>query len=218
MNDKREEREERLLQMLDGISDEYLADALSLHERLADKPRQRVSFTRRIAPIAAALIIAVAIVPLSFIISFSVGDGCSSANGNAPNSGDMEDAGDSMGSDIIYSQLTAGETVNTDYGCLTYVSYESGRVTLHGTVFEEELPYCLWETRSNRYFATNHPYKDKEDRVPVHDAVTVTYGEADEDGGRDIVIDFSAFMTYTGTDDSMLRLWLYGFGEIELAP
>ena len=101
-----------------GIEDKYLEEGLLLHRNITDGPKRAASpaiFTKRVAVIAACVLIAVALVPLAFIISETLDKaGDSFAPSNPEDSGVTDDLEDSPICLISY----AGWTGNIAEGAL----------------------------------------------------------------------------------------------------
>ena len=80
----RAELNQPLLDLVDGIDDKYLSEALELHERITDAPKRALSprlIFKRAAIVVACLLIVAAILPLAYILTFTLGGG---AKGEAP--------------------------------------------------------------------------------------------------------------------------------------
>ena len=104
----------RVLDALGGIDDKYLSEALSLHEDIVDSTRRAkfpTLFTKRFAAVAACLLIAVALVPLAFIISQSFNKGGDVFDPMIPGAdfeGPLEDSpGDVYGIKLTYAGYTS---------------------------------------------------------------------------------------------------------------
>ena len=214
------ELEALLLDATDGIGDSYLVESLELHEKITDAPKRAKSpsiFFKKIAPIAACLLIVAALAPLSFILSMTLGGGCGSGDldfgGDAPS---MEDVMD--GSDWVQGVVSLGETWIGPFGEITYLSLEDERVTLLVDLDDgASLLYSLVETRGDLYYTSNFATTDSDGRIFIDGGVLVSE-EEDASGMSRITLDLSPFTTATGTNLSQLKLHIQSLGEIDLAP
>ena len=103
-----------------GIEDKYLEEGLLLHRDITDGPKRAASpaiFTKRVAVIAACVLIAVALVPLAFIISGTLDkDGDIFAPSNPEDSGVTDDLEDALR--YTYTTSKVGHDVTIAPGAL----------------------------------------------------------------------------------------------------
>ena len=203
----RAELEKLALNLVDGIEDQYLTEAISLHTEVVDSMKKAATsklFWRRLS-IAACIIIALAIIPVAVMIAKEFNK----------HSGVI----DTLYPDQEYNDVVSvGESVSTFYGDLTYLSFEDNCATFLVKLNDSnEVGYLVTDGDSCGYYTTNYISVDVLGTC-ISDGVIVTYGESDADGFVKVTLDLSPFINETGLDILDLNLSLFSFGRIELNP
>lgn len=203
----RAEREKLALNLVDGIEDQYLTEAISLHTEVVDSMKKAATpklFWRRLS-IAACIIIALAIIPVAVMIAKEFNKHSGVIDTPYP---------DHEYNDVV----SVGESVSTFYGDLTYLSFVDNCATFLVKFNDSnEVGYLLTDGDSCGYYTTNYISVDVLGTC-ISDGVIVTYGESDTDGFVKVTLDLSPFINETGLDILDLNLSLFSFGRIELNP
>lgn len=203
----RAEREKLALNLVDGIEDQYLTEAISLHTEVVNSMKKAATpklFWRRLS-IAACIIIALAIIPVAVMIAKEFNKHSGVIDTPYP---------DHEYNDVV----SVGESVSTFYGDLTYLSFEDNCATFLVKFNDSnEVGYLLTDGDSCGYYTTNYISVDVLGTC-ISDGVIVTYGESDTDGFVKVTLDLSPFINETGLDILDLNLSLFSFGRIELNP
>lgn len=203
----RAEREKLALNLVDGIEDQYLTEAISLHTEVVDSMKKAATpklFWRRLS-IAACIIIALAIIPVAVMIAKEFNKHYGVIDTPYP---------DHEYNDVV----SVGESVSTFYGDLTYLSFEDNCATFLVKFNDSnEVGYLVTDGDSCGYYTTNYISVDVLGTC-ISDGVIVTYGESDADGFVKVTLDLSPFINETGLDILDLNLSLFSFGRIELNP
>ena len=203
----RAELEKLALNLVDGIEDQYLTEAISLHTEVVDSMKKAATsklFWRRLS-IAACIIIALAITPVAVMIAKEFNKHSGVIDTPYP---------DHEYNDVV----SVGESVSTFYGDLTYLSFEDNCATFLVKLNDSnEVGYLVTDGGSCGYYTTNYISVDVLGTC-ISDGVIVTYGESDADGFVKVTLDLSPFINETGLDILDLNLSLFSFGRIELNP
>ena len=203
----RAELEKLALNLVDGIEDQYLTEAISLHTEVVDSMKKAATsklFWRRLS-IAACIIIALAITPVAVMIAKEFNKHSGVIDTPYP---------DQEYNDVV----SVGESVSTFYGELTYLSFEDNCATFLVKLNDSnEVGYLVTDGDSCGYYTTNYISVDVLGTC-ISDGVIVTYGESDADGFVKVTLDLSPFINETGLDILDLNLSLFSFGRIELNP
>ncbi len=222
----RAELNEDLVDLVDSIDDEYLAEALLLHERITDAPKRALTprlIFKRAAIVAACLLIVAAILPLAYILTFTLGGGAKgeapdemypSLDGEAPDfipddffvsnsANSFSDVADSL----VYV-LRIGHSASLVYGSQTYVTFTFSAYDNGVFIFETDVPMEV--TPEILVFAATdgrveHSHNSPEGYRPstVEDGFTVSI--AVRDGVTTLTVDATAFIAKTGAAPDSLR-------------
>ena len=213
----RAEREKLALNLVDGIEDQYLTEAISLHTEVVDSMKKAATpklFWRKLS-IAACIIIALAIIPVAVMIAKEFNKHSGVIDTPYPD----HEYIDTPYPDHEYNDVVSvGESVSTFYGDLTYLSFEDNCATFLVKFNDSnEVGYLLTDGDSCGYYTTNYISVDVLGTC-ISDGVIVTYGESDTDGFVKVTLNLSPFINETGLDILDLNLSLFSFGRIELNP
>lgn len=223
---KTEAELEKLLSLPDGISDEYLAEALSLHEKITDErsaaKAPRLNF-KPLAVIAACLLIVAALAPLSFILSMTLGGGCGASGGfDEPTDGNMSSGGE-YGDKLDGSENggvphRVGDCWQTASGDITYLSLDGAVLTL---IIRGDVEYgaatLVSGKRGDTEYYSQHSYPNADEMgTHIDGGVTLTVISTEQDGTARVEIDLTGFVEATGLEPSELTVRLRGFGMLEL--
>ncbi len=218
---KSEAERERLLTLTDGITDEYLAEALELHEKITDSRgaarSPKLNF-KPLAVIAACLLIVVALAPLSFILSMTLGGGCGASGGSDSPSSDGE-YGDKLDGSVNGGEPHGvGDSWQTASGDITYLSLDGAVVTLiiKGDVEYGAAAIVSGKSGETEYYSHySYPNADMSG-THIEGGVTLTVISTEEDGTERVEIDLTGFIEATGLEVSDLTLRLRDFGILNL--
>lgn len=222
----RAELNEDLVDLVNSIDDEYLSEALLLHERITDAPRRalmpRLVF-KRAAIVAACLLIVVAIIPLAYILTFTLGGGAKgeapdemypSLDGEAPDfipddffvsnsSNSFSDVADSL----VYV-LRIGHSASlvcdsqTDV-TFTFSAYGNGVFTFETNTPLEATPEILVFAATDGRVEHSHNSPEGYRPSTVEDGFTVSI--AVRDGVTVLTVDATAFIAKSGAAPDSLR-------------
>ncbi len=214
---KAEKRESALL-LLDSINDEYLSEALSLHEMVTDtqkKARSPRLLFKSLSVLAACLIVVAALAPLSFILSMTLGGGCGSGDEDFGGSR-LEGTDDNEGA-VVYESFSVGTSLQTEHGALTFLSLDEGVITLLISPAQEgRTELFLTGIDDKRYYYSNYGMTDIAGEY-VEGVTVFTENSTETDGAQRITVDLSAFIEKSGLDFNELLLTVSGFGPLELS-
>jgi len=221
----RAELNQPLLDLVDSIDDKYLSEALELHERITDTPKRALTpslIFKRAAIVAACLLIVVAILPLGYILTVTLGGAKSEApdemypslDGETPefvpddffvsnSSNSFSDVADSL----IYV-LRIGHSASLVYDSqpeitFTFSSYDNGVFTFDVNAPVDATPEILIFAATDGRVDHSHNSPGGYRPPTVDDGFTVSV--AVRDGVTRLTLDATAFIAKTGAAPDSLR-------------
>ena len=221
----RAELNQPLLDLVDSIDDKYLSEALELHERITDTPKRALTpslIFKRAAIVAACLLIVVAILPLGYILTVTLGGAKSEApdamypplEGETPDflpddffvsnsSNSFSDVADSL----IYV-LRIGHSASFVYDSqpeitFTFSAYDNGVFTFDVNAPVEATPEILIFAANDGRVEHSHNSPDGYCPPTVEDGFTLSI--AVRDGVTRLTLDATAFIAKTGAAPDSLR-------------
>ncbi len=222
----RAELNQPLLDLVDSIDDKYLSEALELHERITDTPKRALTpslIFKRAAIVAACLLIVVAIIPLGYILTVTLGG--AGAKGEAPDYGSnieglppsfvpddffVSNSSNSFSdvADSLIYVLRIGHSASFVYDSqpeitFTFSSYDNGVFTFDVNAPVEATPEILIFATTDGRVEHSHNSPDGYRPPTVDDGFTVSI--AVRDGVTRLTLDATAFIAKTGAAPDSLR-------------